>query len=69
VRLLEELVTAIQAKGEVWFARGREIAAHYRAHPEARREIDFDHPQLQTNPSCLSSTNRKSAPHVSSTSG
>jgi peptidoglycan-N-acetylglucosamine deacetylase len=48
VRLLEELVTAMQAKGRVWFARGREIAAHLRAHPEARREIDFDHPNLPT---------------------
>ena len=26
VRLLEELVMAMQEKGEVWFARGREIA-------------------------------------------
>jgi peptidoglycan/xylan/chitin deacetylase (PgdA/CDA1 family) len=42
VRLLEELVGAMQAKGGVWFARGRELAAHVRAHPEARREIDFD---------------------------
>ena len=42
VRLLEDLVTAMQAKGGVWFARGREISGHVRAHPEARREIDFD---------------------------
>ena len=35
----------MQAKGGVWFARGREIADYVRAHPEARREIDFDrHP-------------------------
>jgi hypothetical protein len=27
----------------VWFARGRELADYVRAHPEARREIDFDH--------------------------
>jgi peptidoglycan/xylan/chitin deacetylase (PgdA/CDA1 family) len=46
VRLLEELVSAMQAKGGVWFARGRELADYVRAHPEARREIDFDHPNL-----------------------
>ena len=43
VRLLEELVRAMQAKNGVWFARGHEIAAHVRSHPGARREIDFDH--------------------------
>jgi len=42
VRLLEDLVGAMQAKGGTWFARGRDLAAHVRAHPEARREIDFD---------------------------
>ena len=42
VRLLEDLVNAMKAKGRVWFARGREIADHARNHPEARREIDFD---------------------------
>jgi peptidoglycan-N-acetylglucosamine deacetylase len=42
VRLLEELITGMQAKGGVWFARGRELADYVRAHPEARREIDFD---------------------------
>jgi peptidoglycan/xylan/chitin deacetylase (PgdA/CDA1 family) len=47
VRLLEELVRAIQAKGRTWFARGREIATHVRAHPEARREIDFDRATLR----------------------
>lgn len=47
IRLLEEIVTAIQEKGQVWFARGREIAAYVRAHPEARREIDFDHANFQ----------------------
>jgi peptidoglycan/xylan/chitin deacetylase (PgdA/CDA1 family) len=46
VRLLEELVTAIQAKGAAWFARGHEIAAYVRQHPNARRETDFDHPHL-----------------------
>lgn len=44
VRLLERLVTAMQARGEVWFARGRELADYARSHPEARRELDFDHP-------------------------
>jgi hypothetical protein len=34
----------MQAKGGVWFARGRELADYVRAHPKARREIDFDHP-------------------------
>jgi hypothetical protein len=47
VRLLEELVRAMQAKGDVWFARGREIASYVREHPEARHEIDFDLPKLQ----------------------
>ena len=42
VRLLEDLVTDMRAKGGVWFARGHEIASHVRAHPAARREIDFD---------------------------
>ena len=42
VRLLEDLVTAMQAKQGVWFARGAEIAEHVRTHPEARRELDFD---------------------------
>jgi peptidoglycan/xylan/chitin deacetylase (PgdA/CDA1 family) len=42
VRLIEELVGAMKAKGGVWFARGRDLAAYVRAHPEARREIDFD---------------------------
>jgi hypothetical protein len=42
VRLLEQLVTAMRAKGNVWFARGSEIAGYFRNHPEARREIDFD---------------------------
>jgi peptidoglycan/xylan/chitin deacetylase (PgdA/CDA1 family) len=49
VRLLEDLVVAMRERGGVWFARGREIAAHLRAHPEARREIDFDYPKLQPN--------------------
>ena len=43
IRLLEDLVGAMQAKGGVWFARGHELAAYVRAHPTARREIDFDH--------------------------
>ena len=42
VRLLEDLVNAMQARGRVWFARGSEIAEYVRDHPKARREIDFD---------------------------
>jgi peptidoglycan/xylan/chitin deacetylase (PgdA/CDA1 family) len=42
VRLLEELVGAMQETGGVWFARGREIAAYFQANPHARREIAFD---------------------------
>jgi peptidoglycan/xylan/chitin deacetylase (PgdA/CDA1 family) len=42
VRLLEDLVRAMQARGRVWFARGREIADYVRANPAARRELDFD---------------------------
>lgn len=42
VRLLEDLVRAMQAKGGVWFARGHEIAAYVTDTPSARREIDFD---------------------------
>jgi peptidoglycan-N-acetylglucosamine deacetylase len=47
VRLIEEIVRAMQDKGGVWFARGREIAAYVRSNPERRREVDFDHPALQ----------------------
>jgi len=46
IRLLEELVTKMRAKGGVWFARGHEIASYVRAHPERRRETDFDHVSL-----------------------
>ena len=42
VQLLENLVHAMRAKGNVWFARGRDIADYFRANPSARREIDFD---------------------------
>ena len=42
VQLLENLVHAMRAKGNVWFARGRDIANYFRANPAARREIDFD---------------------------
>jgi peptidoglycan-N-acetylglucosamine deacetylase len=42
VRMLEELIVAMKSKGGVWFARGAEVAAHVRAHPGARLEIDFD---------------------------
>ncbi len=49
VRLLEDLVRAMQAKPGVWFARGREVAAYVRAHPDARVEIDCDaHPMTAT---------------------
>lgn len=47
VRLIEDLVDAMREKGGVWFARGHEIARYVSAHPEARREIDFDQPSLQ----------------------
>jgi peptidoglycan/xylan/chitin deacetylase (PgdA/CDA1 family) len=46
IRLLEELICAMQAKGGVWFARGSEIAAHVLQNPTARREIDFDNPNM-----------------------
>jgi len=42
VQLLEDLICAVRNQGGTWFARGREIAAWFRANPEARREIDFD---------------------------
>jgi len=42
VRLLEDLVGAMREKGGVWFARGHEIAKYFRAHPGARRDVDFD---------------------------
>ena len=42
VRLLEELVTAMRERGNVWFARGHEIAKYVRENPQARRELDFD---------------------------
>ncbi len=42
VRLLEDLVNAMKARGRVWFARGSAIAEYVRDHPAARREIDFD---------------------------
>lgn len=46
VRLLEDLISAIQTKGGAWFARGREIAAYFRERPGARRDTDFDPPHL-----------------------
>ena len=42
IQLLEKLVRDIQAKGDVWFARGAEIATWMNSQPTARREIDFD---------------------------
>ncbi len=41
VRLLERLVRDIQAKGEVWLARGGEVADWFAANPDARRETDL----------------------------
>jgi hypothetical protein len=46
-RLLEELVTAMQKKGGIWCAQGREIASYSRTNPGARREIDFDARELK----------------------
>jgi peptidoglycan-N-acetylglucosamine deacetylase len=43
VRLLEDLLNLMRERSGVWFARGGELAAYVRAHPEARREIDFDY--------------------------
>jgi peptidoglycan/xylan/chitin deacetylase (PgdA/CDA1 family) len=42
VQLLEKLVDAMREKPGVWFARGREIADHFRRHPNVRRNLDFD---------------------------
>lgn len=42
VRLLEDLVRAMQERGGVWFARGAEIARWSRDNPDARRELDLD---------------------------
>ncbi|MEQ1840012.1 MAG: polysaccharide deacetylase [Verrucomicrobiales bacterium] len=42
VRLLERLFNDIISTGDAWFCRGEELAAWVRAHPEYRREIDFD---------------------------
>jgi len=51
VRLLEELVTSMRERGNIWFARGHEIASYVRENPDARREIDLDRitPPLLTN--------------------
>ena len=45
VKLLERLICEILATGDAWFATGSEIAAWYKAHPDARRTIDFDIPR------------------------
>jgi len=42
VRLLERLVRDIQAKAEVWFATGSEVAEWFNGNPGVRREIDLD---------------------------
>ncbi len=39
VQMLERLLGAMQATGDVWFATGSEIARYVKDHPEARREI------------------------------
>ena len=44
VRLLEELITKAHTCGNVWFARGHEIAEYVMANPQARREVNFDLP-------------------------
>jgi peptidoglycan-N-acetylglucosamine deacetylase len=46
IRLLEDLANAMLDRGKVWFARGREIAAYFKANPDARREVDLDFPSL-----------------------
>ncbi len=47
VQLLERLVRDMQATGDAWFARGREIAAWFLEHPDARREVDPDGVELE----------------------
>lgn len=42
VRLLERLVRDMRAAGDVWFARGHEIAGWVTRCPGARRELDLD---------------------------
>ena len=42
VRLLERLIREIQATGDAWFCRGKELAQWVREHPDYRREINFD---------------------------
>ncbi|MCB1065835.1 MAG: polysaccharide deacetylase [Verrucomicrobiae bacterium] len=42
VQLLERLIFGIIDTGDAWIATGSEIAAWVKAHPDARREIDFD---------------------------
>lgn len=42
VRLLERLVRDMRAAGDVWFARGHEIARWLESNPDARGAIDLD---------------------------
>ncbi len=42
VRMLERLFGAMHMAGDVWFARGSEIADWFENNPDARREVDFD---------------------------
>ena len=47
VQLLERLIRAMQAKGDVWFARASEVATWYASNPSARREVDYDLPDQE----------------------
>lgn len=42
VRLLEQLVRAMQERGQVWFARARDVAAWFEQNPGARREMALE---------------------------
>ncbi|MCB1096810.1 MAG: polysaccharide deacetylase [Verrucomicrobiae bacterium] len=42
VKLLERLLTDILSTGDAWLATGSEIAAWFKANPNARRTIDLD---------------------------
>ncbi|MDF1737920.1 MAG: polysaccharide deacetylase [Verrucomicrobiales bacterium] len=44
VKLLERLITGILESNDAWVATGSEIADWVSRHPNARNEIDFDHP-------------------------
>jgi peptidoglycan/xylan/chitin deacetylase (PgdA/CDA1 family) len=44
VQMLERLIRDIQATGDAWFARGRDIANWFQDHPEARQELAYPTP-------------------------